>query len=182
MTSRIVVVLAGLALGLPIAPPSAAQELEALPPGDGKALVGAACTPCHGLKALFVFNGDDRKWEILVHEMVAFGAPVSSRERDTILKYLQAAFSTDRSSRESGVSLPGGQGQEIVRTSCGACHGLALIANKRAERTEWDAIVRRHASEGRVKLSSEQLETLLSYLSASLGPAGGAAKPQPKPR
>jgi mono/diheme cytochrome c family protein len=181
MKSVMLASLVGLTLSLPIASPAAAQEQEALPPGDGKALVSAACTPCHGLKALFVFKGDDRKWEILVHEMVAFGAPVTPAERDTILKYLQATFSTDRStSSTAGSSLPAGKGQEIVQTSCVACHGTSLIARKRAERAEWESILKRHTSEERVKLSSEQLELLLSYLSTNLRPGtgGGASKPQ----
>jgi mono/diheme cytochrome c family protein len=175
---------AGLLFVLLLGPRSvAAQEMDALPPGDGKALAGSACTPCHGLKALFVFKGDDRKWEILVHEMVAFGAPLTPPERDTVLKYLQATFSTDRSaSGTAGTSLPAGKGQEIVQTSCVACHGTALIARKRAERAEWESIVRRHTSEGRVKLSSEQLETLLSYLSTNLRATGSGGSRPPQNR
>lgn len=167
-----------LVLALSLRGAAAAQEAEALPEGGAKALVSAACSPCHGLRALFVFKGDDRKWGILVHEMVAFGAPLRPAERDTVLKYLKATFSTDRAaSGTGGGSLPAGKGQEIVQASCGACHGFSLIAQKRAERAEWEAILRRHTSEERVILTPEQQELLLSYLSTNLRPAAGGRPP-----
>jgi mono/diheme cytochrome c family protein len=172
--------LAGLAAVLVFAGTARAQESETLPDGEGKALVATVCSTCHGLKALFIYNGDDRKWEILVHEMVAFGAQVTPQERDTIMKYLKATFSTDRgSSPAASAPLPAGKGQEIVQGSCGACHGVALIARKRADRAGWESILKRHTSEERVTLSPEQLETLLSYLSTNLGTSSGAAAKPP---
>jgi mono/diheme cytochrome c family protein len=160
-----------LALLLLAASQAPAQEEAALPEGEGKALVGMICSQCHGLKPLFVYRGDDHRWEILVHEMVAFGAQVSPQERDTILAYLKASFSTDRGAGAGGEStlLPPGQGKELVQASCASCHGVPLIARKRADRAEWNAILRRHTGEGRVNLSAEQAETLLGYLTTNFG-------------
>jgi mono/diheme cytochrome c family protein len=169
-----------LALFLSFAWPAGAQEPPALPDGEGKALVAMVCSQCHGIRPLFVYNGDDQKWEILVHEMVAFGAQVTPQERDTMLKYLRATFSTERAAagRDAG-QLPSGKGQGVLQASCGGCHGLPVITRKRAGRAGWEEILRRHRTEERVKLSPEDAEVLLAYLAANFGPAtGAAAKPK----
>jgi hypothetical protein len=126
-----------------------------------------------------VYNGDDQKWEILVHEMVAFGAQVTPQERDTMMKYLKATFSTGRAAAERGAGqLPSGKGQGVLQASCGGCHGMPVITRKRAGRAGWEEILRRHRTEERVNLSSENVETLLAYLAANFGPATDAAKPK----
>jgi cytochrome c5 len=170
--------VAYLALLLSLAWPAGAQDPPALPDGEGKALVALVCTQCHGIKPLFVYNGDDQKWEILVHEMVAFGAQVTPQERDAVMKYLKATFSTGRAAAERNAGqLPSGKGQGVLQASCGGCHGLPVITRKRAVRAGWDEILRRHMIEERVKLSPEDAEALLAYLAAAFGPATGAAKP-----
>jgi mono/diheme cytochrome c family protein len=181
MNAYAVRIAACLALVVTFAGSAGAQEEAPLPEGEGKALVARVCSTCHGLRALFVYNGDDRKWEILVHEMVAFGAQVTPEERDTILAYLKATFSSQRASAAgAGAQLPAGKGQEIVQTNCARCHGLSVIARKRADRAGWDTILRRHADEDRVKLSPDQMETVLSYLAASFGSAGGGGAAPPR--
>lgn len=168
-----------LALLLSFAVPAGAQEPPALPDGEGKALVEMVCSQCHGIRPLFVYNGDDQKWEILVHEMVALGAQVTPQERDTVMKYLKATFSTDRAAAgQDAGPLPSGKGQGVLQASCGGCHGQPVITRKRADRAGWEEILRRHRTEERVKLSSEQAEALLAYLAANFGPAAGAAKPR----
>ncbi len=163
---------------LSFALPAGAQERPTLPDGEGKALVAMVCSQCHGIRPLFLYNGDDQKWEILVHEMVAFGAQVTPQERDTVMKYLKATFSTGRAAAGSGAGqLPSGEGQGVLQASCGGCHGLPVITRKRANRAGWEEILRRHRTEDRVNLSPERAETLLSYLAANFGPATGAAKP-----
>ena len=167
-----------LALFLALASPAGAQESPALPDGEGKSLVATVCSQCHGIRPLFVYNGDDQKWEILVHEMVAFGAQVTPQERDTIMKYLKATFSTGRAAAGRGAGqLPSGKGRSVLQASCGGCHGLPVITRKRAGLAGWEEILRRHRTEERVNLSAEDVEALLAYLAANFGPATGAAKP-----
>lgn len=152
--------------------PTRAQEQIALPEGEGKALVSVICSQCHGIRPLFVYNGDDRKWEILVHEMIAFGAQVSPSERDTILAYLTTSFSSQRTAEAPNTArLPAGTGREVLQASCASCHGVALIAGKRADLAGWEAILSRHTAEERVKLSAEEAKVLLAYLVANFGPA-----------
>lgn len=160
-----------LALMMMSLTPMRAQEQAALPEGEGKALVGVVCAQCHTIKPLFVYSGDDRQWEILVHEMVAFGAQVSPRERDTMMSYLKKSFSSQRHGSGVGAApMPAGKGLEVLQSSCVSCHGMPLIANKRADAAEWQAILRRHTAQERVKLSAEQLQSVLAYLGASFGP------------
>jgi cytochrome c5 len=177
MKANVPGVAACLALVLSFARPAGAQVPPALPDGEGKSLVAMVCSQCHGIRPLFVYNGDDLKWEILVHEMIAFGAQVTPQERDTMLKYLKATFSTDRASGRDAGRLPSGKGQGVLQASCGGCHGLPVITRKRAGRAGWEQILRRHRTEERVTLSPEYAETLLEYLAANFGPAAGAAKP-----
>ena len=178
MSSNLLMRAACLALPLLLASPVGGQEAITLPEGEGREVVGMACSQCHSLKALFVYKGDDRQWEVLVHEMVAFGTQVSPRERDTILAYLKATFSLERTAGgRDAAPLPSGKGRELLQASCDACHGLPLIARKRAGRAEWETILRRHTSEERVELSAAQTETLLEYLAASFGPSAGSVRP-----
>lgn len=146
------------------------QEKVELPAGEGKALVGVVCAQCHTLKPLFVYSGDDRQWEILVHEMVAFGAQVSPRERDTMMTYLKKSFSSQRhGTGATTIAMPPGKGLQVLQSSCVGCHGMPLIANKRADSAEWRAILRRHTEQERVKLSAEQVQVLLAYLEGNFG-------------
>jgi mono/diheme cytochrome c family protein len=166
-----------LALFLSFAWPAGAQEPPALPEGEGRTLVAMVCSQCHGIKPLFVYNGNDQKWEILVHEMVAFGAQITPQERDTVMKYLKATFSTERAAGRDAGQLPSGEGRGVLQASCGGCHGLPVITRKRAGRAGWEEILRRHRTEERVTLSPEHAEALLAYLTVNFGRATGAAKP-----
>jgi mono/diheme cytochrome c family protein len=182
MAPNSTLVMVGVLLLALVLPRSArAQErTSALPDGDGKPLVEAVCAQCHSLTPLFVYRGDDRQWEIVVHEMVAFGAQVSPQERDTIMAYLKSVFSTQRAAARTTEQLPPGEGRDMIRSSCASCHGVPLIAQKRADAAEWEVLLRRHLNERRVTLSPEQTKTLLGYLVANFGRAKPAPAPNPR--
>ena len=172
MKSNATVLAFAATLLLCVAGAARAQEDATLPEGEGKALVGAVCSQCHNLGSLFFLKADDRKWEILVHDMVSFGAQLSPDERDVIMRYLKASFSSDAGRAADGAtSLPTGKGREVVEASCGACHGLSVVARKRAARPAWEAILRRHTTEKRVELSSADTDSVLAYLAASFAVA-----------
>ncbi len=171
MTPRATVLAVSVASLVWFATPARAQDNVALPEGNGKAVTAAVCSQCHALDALFFYKADDRQWEILVHEMVGFGAQVSPEERDLILRYVTASFSTQPGRAATRVApLPGGKGREVLESSCGTCHGLSLVAGKRASRAGWETILRRHLSEKRLELSPDRADALLAYLVA-LSPA-----------
>ncbi len=168
MKPNATVLAAGVVLLAWFAGPARAQEEVTLPEGDGKALTGAVCSQCHGLGPLFFLKADDRKWEILVHEMVSFGAQISTEERDAIMSYVKSTFSSDSARAGTGPTpLPAGKGREVLERSCDGCHGLSVITRTRVARTGWDAILRRHTAGRRVELSPEGAEALLAYLAAN---------------
>jgi len=150
--------------------PAVPQEPSPLPDGKGKELVAQVCSQCHGLQPLFFHRGDHRKWEMVVHEMVAFGAQVTPQERDEILDYLKTTFAAEppESTRITS-QLPEGNGREILQSSCVSCHGTAVITRKRADRAEWERILRRHTAEARVTIPAAQVDVLVNYLSTNFG-------------
>jgi mono/diheme cytochrome c family protein len=155
--------------------PAAPQEPSSLPDGKGKELVAEVCSQCHGLRPLFFHRADARKWEMVVHEMIAFGAQVTPEERDDILEYVKTTFAAGPAlSTRTAPQLPPGDGREILQSTCASCHGTALIARTRADRAEWEKILHRHTAGERVALPAAQLGVLLEYLVANFS---GAAAP-----
>ncbi len=174
---RTVVLAATLVLLPPLAWSARAQETVPLPEGDGRARVEEACSQCHDLETTFLYNGDDEKWQVLVDDMVSFGAELTPQERDQVLAYLRMAFSTDRVSGDRTTTpLPTAKGRGVMNASCASCHGPTLVARKRVDRSEWEKVLQRHTGDKRVTLSPEQRDELLKYLSANFPPP---AKPSP---
>ncbi|TLM84744.1 MAG: hypothetical protein FDZ75_07405 [Actinobacteria bacterium] len=69
--------------------PSATGSASAL---DGKALVEAKCTQCHGLDRVAGQTGDRALWEQTVGQMEARGLAVTQEEKTAILDYLAATY------------------------------------------------------------------------------------------
>jgi cytochrome c5 len=59
------------------------------PPDPGKAILEAACTPCHGLDAMANHIYDSKgPYESLVDNMVAYGAPVTAAQKPVLIDYM----------------------------------------------------------------------------------------------
>jgi cytochrome c5 len=57
---------------------AAAQEPSPkLPAGDGKKIVEAKCATCHGLDIITAKSYTKERWQSVVEEMIAQGAPLS---------------------------------------------------------------------------------------------------------
>jgi len=71
------------------APPRSAPGDE-LPDGDGKKILGAACTSCHDLGEVTKFKGyyERQQWRDIVVTMVEYGAPVEAPQVDVLADYL----------------------------------------------------------------------------------------------
>ena len=68
-----------------------AGEVEKLPAGPGKDIVGAACAQCHALQQLD--RGHDAgQWQLTVERMLAAGAKVPPAQVDTVVAYLAKNF------------------------------------------------------------------------------------------
>ena len=90
----LLVLLPGMALGQPQV--ARYDPGIALPEGEGRALLLAACTLCHDLKGLPVYrkywNRD--QWRSMVDGMVDNGAPLDEQSKRVVIDYLARHFGT----------------------------------------------------------------------------------------
>lgn len=63
-----------------------------LPPGEGQALVARSCTGCHDLGGTVRLRATAAKWEALVLDMGARGAPIEIDDVDPMVRYLSTVF------------------------------------------------------------------------------------------
>ena len=63
-----------------------------LPPGEGQALVAKGCIGCHDLGGVVRLRAAAPKWEALVLDMGARGAPIELDDVDPMVKYLSTVF------------------------------------------------------------------------------------------
>ena len=64
--------------------------------------------------------------------------------------------------------LPEGKGKDVLENVCGACHGVDLIAGRRATKEGWGYIVDDMVSRG-ASATNEQIKTITEYLAKNLG-------------
>lgn len=69
--------------------PASATEL---PEGEGRAIAERACRICHSAMLITQQAKDRAAWERSIRQMAAWGAPVDSAERDTLARWLAAAY------------------------------------------------------------------------------------------
>jgi mono/diheme cytochrome c family protein len=69
-----------------------------LPEGEAKVILERACTTCHDLGSLKLFQGyyTEERWRSLILDMVKVGAQVNSDEISTISKYLEKYFGPEK--------------------------------------------------------------------------------------
>src|SRR5215467_1800941 len=152
--------LAALAAG-----PSRAQT--ALPQGDGRDLVAAACAQCHALNVITAGRDGPVGWKHHVYNMVLRGAQLTQREADTVIAYLTANFGPGTPA-PGGVTLPNGPGRELVETRCAVCHTLERVAIVKREKRDWEAIVARMYERWGVS-APEEAQAISAYLVAQFG-------------
>lgn len=165
----------------------AQSDPDALPEGDGKALVAVACTQCHGLAPIQMLRDGREGWKEMVHEMVLRGAQLGPDEADTVIQYLARNFGPGMSPMQTGplppetalgggsgaesgdtVSLPPGDGKDMVEARCRICHDLGRVVTARRTRAEWEQITKNMMGRGPTA-TPEQIQTMVSYLTAQFG-------------
>src|SRR5262245_17935112 len=67
--------------------------------------------------------------------------------------------------------LPNGNGKELVRMTCSACHDLSPITGAGFSRQEWETVVRSMIDMGAV-IRPEDVTVIVNYLTASFPPKG----------
>ena len=152
--------------------PSLAQQPGAnpLPPGEGRDIVAAACTQCHGPNAFAQLRQGPDAWRSLIYDMVLRGAQVQPSEIVSAVNYLATNFGPgiEAPPAMAQVSLSEGEGKNLVERRCVLCHGLDRAVGIKRAPAEWDSIVSRMIFLG-MRVSSDEAKTLTSYLHDKLG-------------
>lgn len=152
---------------------------QALPDGEGKAIVNGTCASCHGVDLITAKNSSREDWSGVVDRMKGYGATLDAKQTTTLLDYLVKNFGPKGAAPPAAAPAAGGQdddaaGKALVNGMCASCHGADLITGKQANRGEWESIVDRMKGYG-ASLDDKQLKTLLDYLAKTYGPKQQAA-------
>jgi mono/diheme cytochrome c family protein len=163
----------GLVLLAAAAVPAVAQAGNDpfLPPGENRDLVVAVCTSCHPARTFGQIREGAAAWRYQVYDMIMHGAQMAPEDIDPVVKYLSTALGPGvplPGPPPASVSLPDGQGKELVEGACALCHGLDRVAATKRPAHQWDAIVQRMIFFG-APLSSDQAKTVSGYLATDFG-------------
>jgi mono/diheme cytochrome c family protein len=90
---RIAMMAAALLTGLSFAGPAAAQDL---PPGEGRDVVQAACTSCHGVDVIVMRHRGADEWNDVVARMIGNGAALTDDEYTTVVHYLATTLGPEK--------------------------------------------------------------------------------------
>jgi cytochrome c5 len=160
-------VLCTAALAIAIAMPARAQG--ALPAGEGRDLLAAACSQCHPLNVIRSMREGAEGWKRHVYNMVTRGAQLNAREADMVVAYLAANFGpTTPAASAVQVALPGGPGKDLVEARCTVCHDLERVASAKRQKSEWPALVANMVGRGAVATPDEAQE-ISAYLASHFG-------------
>src|SRR5262245_43135870 len=107
------------------APSFAQQQQGPFPPGEGRDIVAVACMQCHGPGVIVNQRQNADAWRYYVQNMFLRGAQILPEELELVVNYLVGNFGPGVNVPQSTpVSLPKGEGSEIVEGGCGGlCHG-----------------------------------------------------------
>jgi cytochrome c5 len=148
----------------------AAVQDPQLPDGDGKKVLQAACTACHGLDGVVRLHLDKAGWEGLVASMVSNGAQVDSKDMPVLIDYLVknfgAAAKPAGQQAQSGSSDP--DAKKILENSCTTCHDLDLVSGQHLGKDEWQSLVNSMIAKG-ATLSDKETPVLVEYLAKTYG-------------
>ena len=170
---RIVFAGALLAASLAASAPVLAQGGgPALPAGEGRDLLTAACTSCHGLATITAMRDGAAGWKALVYNMVLRGAQLNGAETDKLIDYLAANYGPNSprpaNVQVTPVALAAGAGKEPTEAHCSLCHDLVRVVAVKRTKAEWDTIVANMATRGAL-LSPDDAKTISAYLAAQYG-------------
>ena len=137
----------------------------ALPAGPGRELVAERCLSCHEADLITQQRLGRAGWEREVDKMIRWGAAASASERQAMIDYLAARFTTGA---RSAAAAAAAQGKQIYETRCLVCHGEDLSAQQRLTRAGWVREVDKMIRWGAAVAESEK-EALVDYLASRVG-------------
>jgi cytochrome c5 len=144
-------------------PAAEAQEKSPkLPPGDGRKIVETTCVSCHGLEIVTSKSYSRERWQSVVEEMIAQGAPLSKAEAARVVTYLSTNFGEKESLRKQA-------SRELYEEICSYCHELERSARQALTREQWRGLIRGMVDEG-APVTDEEFSMILDYLAEHFGP------------
>jgi len=147
----------------------AAVQDPQLPDGDGKKILQAACTACHGLDGVVRLHLDKAGWEGLVASMVSNGAQVDSKDMPVLIDYLVKNFGDAKPAGQQAQSGGSdGDAKKILENSCTTCHDLDLVSGQHLSKDEWQSLVSSMIAKG-ATLSDKETPVLVEFLAKTYG-------------
>jgi cytochrome c5 len=170
---------------------SAAGQEDGAATAEGKALYQAACSPCHALAPIERTRDGRQGWKDTVQKMVVIGTQLDAEEMDLVIDYLYAQFGPGRGEpmrtgllppdsplpaagavSSEHVTLPAGDGQQLVQGLCTMCHDLGYIVATRRSRDDWQRYTVNMLRQNGISISADKQELLVSYLDRHFGTTG----------
>jgi mono/diheme cytochrome c family protein len=146
-----------------------AQNAGPLPPGDGQSLVAVACSQCHYLGTIAKIRDGAAGWRLYVNNMVLRGAQLTPPEIDTVVNYLSVNLGPGANlPPPHPVTLPDGQGKNLVETRCALCHDLERVAAVNRSKQAWPVIVANMVARG-ATATPDEAKAISDYLAANFG-------------
>jgi cytochrome c5 len=146
-----------------------AQNANPLPAGDGRDIVAVACSQCHYLGTIAKIRDGAAGWRIYVNNMVLRGAQLTPPEIDKVVDYLALNLGPGINlPAAKAVTLPDGQGKDLVQARCGLCHDLERVAAIKRQKKDWPAIVGNMVTWG-ATATPEEAKTISDYLATNFG-------------
>jgi cytochrome c5 len=151
------------------ASPSFSQSANPLPPGNGRDLISVACSQCHYLGTIAKIRDGSAGWRVYVNNMVLRGAQLTPGEIDTVVDYLALNLGPGANPPPAKpVTLPDGDGKQLVETRCGLCHDLERVATIKRQKRDWPVIVNSMLTWG-APATPEEAKTITDYLASNFG-------------
>jgi mono/diheme cytochrome c family protein len=143
---------------------------DQLPPGEGRELVAAACSQCHGLQTIAAMRDGPMGWKVYLYDMILRGAQLNSREADIVLQYLvkNLGATAPKPASTASIALPNAPGKELVETRCAVCHDLGRVTAVKRQKTDWDRVISDMVARG-AAIPPDEIRIISSYLVAQFG-------------
>jgi cytochrome c5 len=149
--------------------PALAQNANPLPQGDGRDIVSVACSQCHYLGTIAKIRDGAAGWRMYVDNMVLRGAQLTPPEIDKVVDYLSLNLGPGANLPPAKpVTLPDGNGKNLVETRCELCHDLERVAEVKRSRAQWPAIVANMVAHG-ATATPEEAKSISDYLATNFG-------------
>ncbi len=154
-------------LAFAAATPALAQQPQ-WPPGEGREIVSVACVQCHQPTIIMTLREGPTGWRFHVHDMILRGAQIKNAEVETVVNYLASNFAPGVNlPPATAVTLPEGEGKQLVEQRCVACHDLQKVGTERLGRKDWDRVVG-HMLDIGAPMTPDEAKTITAYLREKL--------------